>query len=558
MALVIRGLINTVTEIKESQGELFGLLLPWLVSALVLAIVEALSSLYYRFLMQRFADDINLSITSKILDHAARLDVPFFEDPRFQDIIHRAQQDTAGHFSRLFADTLTFAMQLLQIVSLVAVLIAIEPLVFVVLIPFAFFHLLFQWRLSKRQYLEEYMRTTKRRWTHYFVSLLTNRRSVPEVKLLDLAPLLIDRFSSLMTEFRNQNRSRYLSSLKGSSVIAFLTTFAFYGLFANVLRRFVAGAVTIGDVAVFGTVGLRLRNALETAVLSGTSALGQALYIANLREFLSMQPKIKQNSGLKPSSTRGEIEFQDVSFTYPGTGKPALSNLSFHVMPGESVALVGKNGAGKTTLVKLIARFYDPDAGNIFYDGINLRELSLDYLHLQIAFVFQGSVPYEGTASENIAYGDWNRLLRDREQIARIACNSGVSKLIETMPQGYDTTLGRSFGEYDLSAGQWQQMATARAFGRHASVLILDEPTSSLDSMAEYELFTRFRRLAEGKTTILISHRFTTVRMADRIIVLDKGRIVESGTHRELIANNGHYATLYEIQRKQMGLSPDV
>jgi ATP-binding cassette subfamily B protein len=449
-------------------------------------------------------------------------------------------------------------MQLVQVASLVAVLIFIEPFVVVILIPLAFFHLLFQWRLSKRHYLEEYMRTTKRRWTQYFVTLLTNRRSVPEVKLLDLAPLLINRFYSLMIEFRDQNRSRYLSSLKGSSVIALLTTFAFYGLLANVLRRFLEGTVTIGDVAVFGTVGLRLRNSLETAVLSCTSALGEALYISNLQEFLSIQPKIKQNSGLKPSSTKGEIAFQDVSFTYPGAQEPALSNISFHIMPGETVALVGKNGAGKTTLVKLIARFYDPDVGSIFYDGISLRELSLDYLHHQIAFVFQGSIPFEATASENIAYGDWNRLLRDQEQIERIACNSGVSGLIEIMPKGYFTNIGRSFGEYDLSAGQWQQMVTARAFGRDASLLILDEPTSSLDAMAEYELFTRFRRLAEGKTTILISHRFSTVRMADRIIVLDKGRIVESGTHRELIARKGHYATLYEIQRKQMGLSPDV
>ncbi len=279
MALVIRALINTVTEIKDSQAEVLGLLLPWLVLGLVLTVVEAVSNLYYRFLMQRFSDDIDLNITSKILDHAARLDVAFFEDPHFQDIINRAQQNTAGRFSRFFTETLTFTMHLIQIVSLVAVLISIEPLVIVVLAPFAFFHLLFQWRLSKRHYLEEYTRATKRRWTQYFVSLLTNRRSVPEIKLLDLAPLLINRFCSLMTEFRNQNRSRYLSSLKSSSAIAFLTSFAVFGLLANVLRRFLAGTVTIGDVAVFGTVGLRLRTSLEAAVLSCTSALGEALYI---------------------------------------------------------------------------------------------------------------------------------------------------------------------------------------------------------------------------------------------------------------------------------------
>ena len=557
-ALVIRGLINTVVGVENNQSEALTLLLPWLVFGLGLTVLEAVSSMFYRFKMQRFVDDVDLSINSKILEHAARLEVGFFEDSRYQDIIHRAQDNTANHFSRFIADTLTFVTQFVQIVSLAVVLVAIEPLVAVLLIPLALVHLRFQWGLSKRHYLEEYMRATKRRWTSYFVSLLTTRRSVPEVKLLDLAPLLINRFRSLLTEFRDQNQRRYLSSFKGGSIIAVLTTVAFYALLGNVLRHFLAGTLTIGDVAVFGTVGLRLRGALETAVLSITSALGQALYISNLREFLSIEAQIKPASGRKPSLNKGKIEFREVSFTYPGGEKPVLSELSFHIIPGETVALVGKNGAGKTTLVKLISRFYDPDVGCIFYDGIDLRELSLDYLHSQISFVFQGVVPYEATASENIAYGDWNRLLKDRDQIECVARYAGVSKLIERMPQGYDTPLGRRFGEYDLSEGQWQRIAIARAFARDASLLILDEPTSNLDAIAEYELFNRFRKLAEGRTTILISHRFSTVRMADRIIVIDKGRIVESGTHQELLENKGHYATLYGTQQKQMGLLSDV
>jgi ATP-binding cassette, subfamily B, bacterial len=557
LALVIRGLIDAVVTVANTQADALALLLPWLVLGLALTVVDAISKLLYRLLMDRFVDEIDLSLNSKILDHAALLDVSFFEDPRFQDVIHRANQNTSGHFSRFLGDTLTFTTQFVQIASLYAVLATIEPLVIVVLTPIALFHLRFQWRLAKRRYLEEYRRATKRRWTSYFVSLLTTRKSVPEVKLLDLASLLKERFRSITSEIRGQNLSVYLSSFKGDSLVAVLAIGAFYALFANVLRRFLVGTITIGDVAVFGTVGLRLRGALETAVLSSTSALGQALYISNLREFLSIQPRIKATVGLKPSSTKGEIEFRNVSFTYPGCDKPVLSEVSFHIMPGETVALVGKNGAGKTTLLKLIARFYDPDVGSILFDEIDLKNLSLEHLHGQIAFVFQSAVPYEATAFENIAYADWNRLLNDPDQIEHIAHYAGVNEMIEIMPQGYDTPLGRRFGEYDLSDGQWQQIAIARAFGRDASVLILDEPTSNLDAKAEFELFNRFRKLAEGRTTILISHRFSTVRMADRIIVLDQGRIVESGTHHELIDSKGHYSSLYEMHRKQMGWPPD-
>ena len=556
MALVARGLINAAVDAVQHQVESLAPLLLWLSLGIGLTVAESMSRLSHQFLTPRLTDELDLSLTCKILEHAARLDVAIFETPRFQDVIHRAQQNTASHFSQFLASILTFTSQLLQIVSLAAILVAIEPFVIVVLTPLAFFHLLFQWNLSTQHYLEEHSRTTKHRWIHYFTSLLTMRLSVPEVKLLGLSPLLIKRFRSLMTEFRSQNRRRYLHSITGGVIFAVLTTTAVYGMFLRVLQRFLQGVLTVGDIAIFGTVGLRLRSVLETAVASSSSALQHALYIANLREFLRLQPQIEPTRGVIPSSTQGAVEFCNVSFSYSGTGKPVLSNVSFRIMPGETVALVGKNGAGKTTLVKLIARFYDPDAGSVTYDGIDLRELSLAYVHRQIAFVFQNSSPYEATVAENIAYGDWSRLLNNRDQIEHIARYAGVNKLIEKMPQGYDTLLGRRFGEYDLSGGQWQQLAVARAFAREAQLLILDEPTSNLDAAAEYELFEHFRKLAQGKTTILISHRFSTVKMADRIIVLDKGQVVEVGTHRELVAKEGHYAALYQLQQRQIGVLP--
>ena len=373
-----------------------------------------------------------------------------------------------------------------------------------------------------------------------------------EVKLLGLAPLIIERFRSIMMEFRNENRERYLFRLIGGSISAVITTIAIYGLFAHVVYKVLKAGLTVGDVAVFAAAAMRLRSALELSVLSSASVFEQTLYISNLREFLSIQPRSPAGSGRPLLAPKGKIEFRNVSFGYPGTHMATLSNVTFSIEPGETIALVGENGAGKTTLVKLLARFYDPGDGAILFDGVDVREWSLESLHQQITFVFQNFIRYEATAHENIAYGDWKRLVHDRKATEHIADEAGVTNLIQHLPQGYDTLLGKKFGDHDLSGGQWQQLALARALARDAQLVILDEPTSNLDARAEYELFRRFCDLAQGKTTVLISHRFSTVSMADRILVLKDGRLVETGSHKHLIEKNGHYAKLYEFHRKQM------
>jgi ATP-binding cassette subfamily B protein len=332
------------------------------------------------------------------------------------------------------------------------------------------------------------------------------------------------------------------------SADAILMAIGVYMALLRVVQQSITGALTIGDVALFATAGLRLRTALEMVAASTTSLMEHVAHISNLRELLAIQPRVEPSLGLVPARPRGEIEFRNVSFTYPGSEVAALVDVSFRIAPGETVALVGKNGAGKSTLLKLLARFYDPDAGCVLYDGIDLRDISLEHLYTRTAFVFQRARAFEATAAENIAYGDCSRLLTDLPQVERIARETGAHDVVERMPRGYDTVLGPLFGEYDLSAGQWQQMAIARAFARStATLLILDEPTASLDVMAEYELFRRFRALAAGKTTVLVSHRFSTVRMADRIVVLDDGRVIEQGTHEELIAAGRYYAGLYRL-----------
>jgi len=553
MALIMRGLINAVVEATRQQSDQLTPLLPWLFLGLGLAIIIAVSELLQRFLAGRLADEVDISITSKTLSQAAQLDVAFFEDPRNQDIIHRARQDSSHHLSRFLVTTLGLVSNVIQIVSLVLILILVEPLALVVLFPLAIPHFLFQWFTSMRYYQVAYKLATKRRWSQYFSSLITSRESLPEVKILGLAPLILDKFRTLMIEFRDQNRERYLYRFVGSSVFAVITTIAVYGLFAHVIYKVLNEGLTVGDVAIFGAAALRLRGALESTVNSSASVFEQTLYIANLREFLNVKPRSLNVSGQTPLPLKGRIEFRNVSFSYPGTSRSTLSNITFTIEPGETIALVGKNGAGKTTLVKLLARFYDPEKGAIFFDGIDTKEWSLDYLHQKLTFVFQNFIRYEATAHENIAYGDWKRLLQDPKATAEIANEAGVSNLIQKMPQGFDTLLGRRFGEYDLSGGQWQHLAIARALARDAKLLILDEPTSNLDAEAEYNLFNHFCGLAQGKTTVLISHRFSTVSMADRILVLDDGCLVEMGTHEELIAQKGQYAKLYEFQRRQKG-----
>ena len=548
LAVFARGLINVFVG---DNGLNVGLdvILPWFLLGFGVTILEALAPLAQRFCTQRLHDDMNIRITTDILSHAEKLDLGFFENAAKRDLLDRAQQNPAEPFMAFVVELQSTVVNLLQTLSLAVLLAVVEPLVLLALAPFALPYLVFHWRLSKRRYREEYDRTPQRRWTRYFVSLLTGRQSVAEIKLLDLSPYLRKSFESLMNEFRERDCKLYRRNFRGSALFALATTIAFFMVFFRVITNVISGSVTIGDVAMFGGATARLRFSLEWTIRSLSSALEQTLYISNLIEFFNEKPRMVSGPATLPSRCRGEINLKNVSFAYPGCSEPALRQISLRIRSGETVALVGENGAGKTTLVKLLARLYDPNSGAIEFDGVDLRQLSLDHLHSQIGFVFQDFTRFEASAANNIAYGDWRAIAGNRQKVEEIAYMAGVDSMVRSMPAGYDTLLGRVFGEHDLSHGQWQKLAIARAFARDAALLILDEPSASLSMQAEYELFCRFHQLSRKRTTILVSHRFSTLSIADRIVVMEKGRIVETGSHQELLAHGKLYAKLYRLHR---------
>ncbi len=549
LALTARGLVNSATVALSGENVSVVPLLPWLGLGFLLTLTEGLAALGSRYSMQRLGDELEVELTSRVLTKASGLDLSYFEDVTSQNQLERAQRGPAQQVFRFVSQMLDFGAASARVASLVGILVWIEPLTLAVVGLFAIPFLLLQWRVAASSYALERARSSRRRWNQYFVSTLTERDTLGEIKILRLAPLLIERFRSIMKEFRSEDRRLYLTGFRNESLFVVATTTGIYLLFARVGSLVAQGKLSLGDLAIFGGAAMRLRNGLTQVVNGATSMRTGALHVRDIRSFLGAARARGPASTVAEIPTTAEIVFDEVSFCYPGCSEKALDGISLRIEDGETVAVVGENGAGKSTLLRLVAGLYDPDDGVVRFGGRDLREFDREALFDQISFVFQTFSRFEASAADNIAYGHWARLLDARPAVEEVARRAGVDELLRGLPRGYDTLLGRRFGEADLSGGQWQRIAVARAFARPASLLILDEPTSNLDARAEFELFSRFQELARGRTAILVSHRFSTVRMADRILVLHGGKIVEFGSHEDLLAQGGTYAQLYRLQR---------
>ncbi len=382
----------------------------------------------------------------------------------------------------------------------------------------------------------------------YIRYLGASRHSAKEVKVFGLAGYLGRRFRGIFGSFYEDNRRLAIHRALHGIAFGLIPSTAYYGAYAYIVLQALHGLVTVGGLSLLASAFARSRDIMESLVTQFVDASEQALHLRDLFEFLEARPTLVSGPRPVPKLLRTGFEFRHVSFAYPGSDKTVVADLSFTLRPGEKIALVGENGAGKTTISKLMARLCDPTGGQILLEGIDLREYDAESLRQEIGIIFQDYMRYDMSVNLNIGFGKVGQLA-DQGRIERSAEKSLAAGVIAKLPERYEQMLGRRFeGGTDLSIGQWQKIALARAYMREAQILILDEPTASLDARAEFEAYERFVELSEGKMAVLISHRFSTVRMADKILVLDEGRLLEMGSHAELVARGGKYAGLFELQ----------
>ena len=511
-------------------------------------LTDALSRLIN--LVDSLLGDLFSNYTSmRIMRHAATLDLDQFEDSVFYDKLERARQQTLGR-TVLLSQVMSQIQDLISMVLLLSGLIVFNPLLILLLLIAIIPSFLGESYFNSQNYALTRSQTPERRELDYVRYLGASDETAKEIKIFNLADFVINRFTTLSDKFYTENSKLAVRRSFWGTILSILGSMGYYAAYVFIIARTINGNMSVGDLT-FAAGSFRQLRALMEGMLSRFTAVSQgAIYLNDFLDFFNIKPKIAvAKTPLPfPNPIKEGFTFENVGFRYHNSENWANRHVSFKLRPGEKLALVGENGAGKTTLVKLLARLYDPTEGRILLDGADIRDYQIEDLRFHIGVIFQDFLRYQMTFAQNIAVGNVEEI-GNTELIKKAAQQSLADALAEKFPLQYDQWLGRKFNDgVELSGGEWQKVALARAYMKDAQVLILDEPTSALDARAEYEVFQRFSSMTKGKSAVLISHRFSTARLADRIMVLDKGSVLEIGSHEELLEKNGKYAELFQLQ----------
>jgi ATP-binding cassette subfamily B protein len=543
--LIIDGIVHAVSTHQPVQPRFW-----WLVATeFLLAVLASVLNRAIDYSDSLLADKYTRHVSIKVMDHAAGLDLTAYEDPVFYDRLERARVQATDRLGMIQAIG-RLVHQSLTTLILSASIMVFSPWLMLLLIVGVVPAFVGESHFAFLGYAKNFRQTPIRRQLDYLRILGGSKEAAKELKLFGLRNFLRERFARLSDEIYKEDIALSRRKLIAGSLLSMVGTMGYYSAYVFVIWRTVNGALSIGTLTFLAGAILQASNNIQQIFSTLAGIADQALFLTDLLAFFEMQPTIRSKPNALPAPrpfVRG-FEFRNVSFRYPGGSRLILNRLNFHLRPRERVALIGENGQGKTTIVKLITRLYDPSEGQILLDGIDLREYDLDDLHHEMGVIFQDFMRYEMTARENIGVGRVEEI-DNLDLLQDAARKSMADGTVGRLPRHYEQMLGRRFDQgVDLSGGEWQKVALARAYLRDAQLLILDEPTAALDARSEFEVFRRFSELTAGKTALFISHRFSTVRMADRIVVLDNGNIIEDGTHDQLATLGGRYAEMFEMQ----------
>ena len=543
--LIIDRIVQALTTHQPVPGSLW-----WLVAAeFALAIVVTFVTRSIDYLDALLADKYTRHVSIMVMNHAAELDLTTYENPIFYDRLERARVQATDRLG-MIQSIGRLVQQAITATSLSISVLVFSPWLLLLLVIGIIPAFLGESHFAFLGYALNFRQTPVRRELDYLRVLGGSREAAKELKLFRLKNFLVERFTKLSDQIYTENIALARRRLVAGSLLSVVGTIGYYSAYVYVIWKTVTGFLTVGTLTFLAGAIIQVSSNIQQIFSTLSSIADQALFLTDLIAFLEMQPTIHSKPNALPAPrpmVRG-FEFRNVSFRYPGNSRLVLKQLNFHLRPGERVALVGENGEGKTTIVKLLTRLYDPTEGTVLLDGVDLREYDLEDVYRQVGVIFQDFMRYEMIAGDNIAVGQIEEI-GNLDRLQQSAAKSMAAQVIERLPLQYRQMLGRRFeGGIDLSGGEWQKVALARAYLREAQVLVLDEPTAALDARSEFQVFQRFADLTAGKTALFISHRFSTVRMADRIVVLENGRIAEDGSHAELASLGGRYAEMFEMQ----------